>query len=139
MNLEEIRQTLANEGTPIEKADGIWWHSPGLQVSRMAQYFVQMQARLITITALPADEAECRLIYHWDFQGNLLHLSTLTQDKSIDSIAAICPAADWIEREIHDLFAVVFNGRETPPLVLRSGDPGGLFLANGPVRQEGSK
>jgi hypothetical protein len=136
MNIEEIRQILGIEGTPIEKADGIWWHSLGLEVRRMAQYLVQAEARLITITALAADEAECRLIYHWDCQGNLWHLSTLTQGKTIDSIAAICPAADWIEREIHDLFAVVFNGRETPPLVLRAGDPSGLFLANGHVGQE---
>ena len=139
MNIEDIRQTLGIEGTPIEKADGIWWHCPGLEVCRMAQVFVQMEARLITITALLAGEAECRLIYHWDCQGNLWHLSTLTQGKTIDSIAAVCPAADWIEREVHDLFAVVFNGRETPPLVLRADDPSGFFLVNGHVRKEGKK
>lgn len=139
MNIEDIRQTLGMKGTPIEKSDGIWWHSPGLPVQRMAQVLTESNARLITITALPTDEAECRLIYHWDCQGELLHLSTLTQDKTIDSIAAVCPAADWIEREIHDLFAVVFSGRATPPLVLRAGDPSGIFLANGHSGQEGKK
>ncbi|MCX8063186.1 MAG: NADH-quinone oxidoreductase subunit C [Anaerolineales bacterium] len=139
MNLQELRQALRADGTPIEKIDGIWWHIPGLDVRLMAQTLLQSEARLITITARPADAGECRLIYHWDCQGEMWHLSTLTQGGKIDSIAAICPAADWIECEIHDLYAVVFSGRETPPLVLRADDPSGLFLSNGKLSQEGKK
>lgn len=139
MNLEELRQALGCETPFIEKIDGIWWHDPALDVRRMAQTLMEREARLITVTARPAEGGECRLIYHWDCQGAMLHLSTLTQAGTIDSIAAICPAADWVEREIHDLYAVVFNGRETPPLVLRSSDRSGLFLSNANLSQEGEK
>ena len=39
--------------------------------------------------------------------------------------------ADWIEREIHDYFAVDFIGRDKlAPLVLRSDDRPGLFNWN---------
>ncbi|PWH18366.1 MAG: hypothetical protein DDG59_06235 [Anaerolineae bacterium] len=139
MNVEEIRQTLGIETPPSQRTDGIWWHIAGLNVCHMAQYLIQNEARLITITAIPDGKSECRLIYHWDCQGQLLHLSTLTQGRKIDSVAAICPAADWIEREIHDLFGVIFNGRETSPLVLRASDPSGLFLANIPLDEEGKE
>lgn len=139
MNPEEFRHALGCETPFIEKTDGIWWHDPALDVHRMAQTLMEREARLITITARPAEGGEYRLIYHWDCQGAMLHLSTLTPAGTIDSIAAICPAADWIEREIHDLYAVVFKGRETPPLVLRAADRSGLFLSNANLSQEGEK
>jgi NADH:ubiquinone oxidoreductase subunit C len=48
------------------------------------------------------------------------------------SIAGIWPAADWIERDIHDYYGIRFSGRETlTPLILRNGDPPGLFYWNG--------
>lgn len=136
MNLEELRQALQTQSPFIEKKDGVWCHVPALDVHRMAQALVEREARLITITARPDGEGECRLIYHWDCEGEMLHLSTLTQAGKVDSIAALCPAADWIEREIHDLYAILFNGRETAPLVLRATDRSGLFLSNGNLSQE---
>jgi hypothetical protein len=92
----------------------------------------------VTITARPAPGGECRLAYHWDLEGELLNLITSTHQGTIHSIATICPAANWIEREIHDYFAVDFVGREDKldPLVLRPGDSPGLFQWDG---QEGGK
>lgn len=139
MNLIELRQALGCETPLIEKKDGVWWHIPALDVCRMAQTLGESGARLITITARPDKAGECRLIYHWDWQGEMLHLSTLTQAGKIDSISAICPTADWVEREIRDLYGVVFNGRETPPLVLRANDRSGLFLSNENHSPEGKK
>jgi hypothetical protein len=100
----------------------------------MAALMVDQAARLVTITARPAPGGECRLAYHWDLTGQLLSLVTSTHDGVIPSIAAVCPAANWIEREIHDYFAVDFIGREDglDPLVLRPGDLPGLFQWNGP-------
>ena len=47
---------------------------------------------------------------------------------SIGSIYDICEAADWIEREIHEEFAIDFTGRVYEPLLLREGDKPGLYL-----------
>jgi hypothetical protein len=132
MNAEMLRAQLGAAQSWEQRDDGWWLVAPTLDVTGMAQRLIEAEARLVTITARPAPDGECRLAYHWDVQGELLTLVTLTHEGSVRSIAPICPAADWIEREIHDYFAVDFIGREElPPLVLRSGDPPGLFHWNG--------
>ncbi len=138
MNVGEMRQLLGLQTGFIEQEDGYWGHVPNLDVRRMAQSLFGLEARLITITARPSGD-ECRLIYHWDWQGKMLHLSTLTHRREIESIADLYPAADWIEREIHDLYAVVFAARVTPPLLLRPNDAAGLFLRNGHPSEESEK
>lgn len=132
MNAEDIRERLAS-GRPWERrADGWWLEAPELDVEGMARLMVEAQGRLVTITGSRGAVEECRLLYHWDLDGELLTLATVTRRGSIPGIAALCPAADWIEREIHDYFAVSFSGREElRPLVLRPGDAPGLFNRNG--------
>jgi Ni,Fe-hydrogenase III component G len=131
MNVEMIRAQLSNEQPWEQRADGWWLVDSHLNVEGMAHLMVEAEARLITITARPAPGGECRLAYHWDLAGELLTLVTLTHEGTIHTIAALCPAADWIEREIHDYFAVDFVGRtDLLPLVLRPGDRPGLFLRN---------
>jgi NADH:ubiquinone oxidoreductase subunit C len=72
------------------------------------------------------------LAYHWDIGGIVHTLITTTRHARIASISPICPAANWIEREIHDYFGVRFDDHgDLSPLVLRSGDDPGLFHWNG--------
>jgi NADH:ubiquinone oxidoreductase subunit C len=98
----------------------------------MASLFMEKGARLITIVAQPSQNGEFQIQYHWDLNGTIAHLSTETRAGEIASIAGICPAANWIEREIHDYYGIQFSGRETlTPLILRNGDPPGLFYWNG--------
>ncbi len=110
-----------------ERTDGAWLFDASIYVERMAHVMISAQARLSTITACPCREREYRLAYHWDSDGKLITFVTRSHSGRIPSIAAICPAADWIEREIHDYYAVTFTGRESEPLVLRAGDAPGLF------------
>ena len=128
MDVERIR-TLLDTGQQWEKRlDGLWLEDPALDVQNMARLMVETGARLATVTALPVKGGAHRLAYHWDIEGRILTFSTLTRDEAVPSIAVICPAADWIEREIHDYFAVKFAGREDlPPLLLRPDDPPGMF------------
>jgi len=99
-------------------------------VEKMARLMVEIGARLVTITASRAPGGEFRMIYHWDLQGQLLNFVAMTRQAALPSIASICPAADWIEREIHDYFSVNFSGRELPTLVLNGQDPPGIFSWN---------
>jgi Ni,Fe-hydrogenase III component G len=132
MDVEAIRTQLETKQSWQKRPDGWWLIDPILNVEAMARLMVKAEARLVTITARPAPEGECRLAYHWDLAGELLTLVTMTHEGTIHSIAPLCPAADWIEREVHDYFAVDFSGRQDlRPLVLRSGDPPGLFHWNG--------
>jgi NADH:ubiquinone oxidoreductase subunit C len=58
----------------------------------------------------------------------LLGFPFVLKGESIESIYDLCEAVDWIEREIHEGFAVDFVGREYEPLLLREGDKLGVNL-----------
>jgi hypothetical protein len=127
--LESLRQKLGIADPWVEKG-GVRWLSPGaLSVRDLAKAMNAEQARFVTITAsqLPG-EAGFRLEYHWDLDGRLLGFPYLLSGKSIESIYDLCEAVDWIEREIHEGFAVDFIGRAYEPLLLRQGDKPGVNL-----------
>ncbi len=132
---------MPNEWTPEEitklagwekRADG-WWLSIAIeQVAELAQQMLLQECRLVTLTGRPWSDNEIRIDYHWDKDGQVLTAFTVTQSRTAPSILALCPAADWAEREIHDYFAVQFSGRtETEPLMLRKGDRAGVYFAEG--------
>jgi len=127
--LESIPEKLGSNQSWVEKG-GVHWLEPGaMTVRELAQVMNALHARFITITAyqLPKEEG-LRLEYHWDLDGQLLGFPFLLAGKSIDSIYDLCEAVDWIEREIHEGFAVDFLGREYEPLLLRRGDQMGVNL-----------
>jgi len=88
-----------------------------------------LRARFITITAYQENGSDTlRLEYHWDIAGRLLGFTFPLAAKSIDSIYDLCEAVDWIEREVHEGFAVDFTGRVYEPLLLREGNTCGVNL-----------
>ena len=117
-------------GGDWEWKNGSWWktlESPDLRST--AAYMVSLEARFVAITAMERTDKEVRLDYQWDLKGQLLSFMTATSVQQIASITDLCPAADWVERETHEYFAVEFIGRETTkPLMTRAGDPIGINL-----------
>jgi Ni,Fe-hydrogenase III component G len=110
-----------------EQKNGAWWIAPEtLDPRAMTQFMMAQNARLMTIMAMESEGGETRLDYHWDVKGVILTFSALTHENSFVSISDLCQAADWIEREVHEYFAVEFSGRDnTKPLMLRPGlNPG---------------
>jgi Ni,Fe-hydrogenase III component G len=127
--LESIPERLGCTEPWVEKG-GVHWLSPGpLTVRELAAAMNDWKARFVTITCyqLPADQG-FRLEYHWDLDGQLLGFPFLLAGNTIESIYDLCEAADWIEREIHEEFALDFTGREYEPLLLRQGDKPGVYL-----------
>ena len=127
--LESIAEKLGI-ATPWVEKGGVHWLEPGtVSVRTLVQAMNAIQARFITITAyqLPGSEG-FRLEYHWDLDGQLLGFPFLLAGNSIESIYDLCEAADWIEREVHEGFAVDFVGRTYEPLQLRAGDKPGFNL-----------
>ncbi len=116
-----------------EQKNGSWWGTMAkAEVRPAASRMLAESARLITLAATELPSHELRMDYHWDLGGQMVTLSTIADGKLIDSIADICPAADWAEREIHEYFAVEFPGRvDTMPLMLRMGDEIGINLHKG--------
>ena len=132
LELETIPAKLGIDAAWTEQG-GVHWLEPGkVSVRELAKAMNGSQARFVTITAyqLPKDEG-LRLEYHWDLGGKLLGFGYKLEGSSIESIYDLCEAVDWIEREIHEGFAIEFTGREYEPLLLRRGDTPGVNLREG--------
>ena len=127
--LEAIPEKLGITEPWVEKGGVHWLATGGLNVRTLAAAMNDCHARFITITAyqLPGEQG-FRLEYHWDLNGKVLGFPFQLSGNSIESIFDLCEAVDWIEREIHEGFAVDFMGREYEPLLLRQGDTPGVNL-----------
>jgi hypothetical protein len=126
---ESISRALGIDEKWIEQRGVSWIMSPALNPRRIAVVMNSILARFVTITAseLPASQG-FRLEYLWDLEGKLLGFVISITGTSIDSIYDLCEAVDWIEREIHEGFAIDFLGRTYEPLLLRAGDAMGVNL-----------
>ena len=129
MDVETLLRQIDATRAVEHRRDGYWAVWPGVDVRRMATVMIENKTRLATITGVPRQDGALRLIYHWEVGADIVNIETEAADGAIASIADLLPAADWAEREIRDYYDTTFTGRETsPPLVLRDGDPQGLFV-----------
>ena len=85
----------------------------------------EAEARFVTITASQSGEG-LLLAYHWDLDGRLLGFQAESATGAYPSVCDLCPAADWIEREVRDTYAAEFTGRTMEPLLLRQGQQPGV-------------
>ncbi|MBN1855867.1 MAG: NADH-quinone oxidoreductase subunit C [Dehalococcoidia bacterium] len=98
--------------------------------------FVDLGARFIIMTGLET-RAGMEILYHFSFDslGKIVTLRTVAPmpEPTIDSIAPIIDGAEYIEREIRDLFGVEFVGHPNPVRFLLADDwPEGVY----PYRKE---
>jgi len=127
--LETIREKLGTVEPWVESRGAYWLNAGPIGVRDVAGVMNAAGARFVTITAyqLPGNDG-FRLEYHWDLGGQLLGVAFQISGDTIASIVDLCEAADWIEREVHEGFAIVFTGRDYQPLLLREGDTPGVNL-----------
>jgi len=93
-------------------------------------------ARLATATALDVRDG-IDILYHWAIepQGVVVTLKVLAERPAlaVDSIAGAVPAANWIEREMHDLLGAQFRGHpDMRRLILDDSWPEGVY----PLRKD---
>ena len=125
----ELREELGIEAPWEARGEGHWVEAAGLDPVTLAARLLARQARFVTLTATPTGDGGFRLLYHWDLDGSLLNIAIRVPGACVASIAAVCPAADWVEREVRDYYGLEFTDREdTPPLMLREGDERALFV-----------
>jgi NADH:ubiquinone oxidoreductase subunit C len=130
--LESQLNQLAGAGPVENRPDGIWMDGAELRVVALAELMKNVEARLTTITAISIDNGETELIYHFAIGGESVNVRTRTKANSIPSIANIYKAANWAERENHDLFGVDFTGHPNLKRLIRPPQ-----LAEGFFRQPG--
>jgi len=130
MSLIETLPHKLGSSIPWMEKGGVLWLDPGpLSIRELCAEMNVAKARFITITTYQLTAAEgFRLEYHWDLEGHLLGFPFKLKGNSIESIYDMCEAVDWIEREIHEEYAIDFTGREYEPLLLRAGDTLGVNL-----------
>ena len=84
------------------------------------------------------DFSALEILYHfsYDLSGITISLRAILQDKQdphIDTITDITRSAWWIERELHELFGIEFNGNsDLRPLLLPDDWPKGVY----PLRKD---
>ena len=128
MDADQILVELAVAAAWETRRDALWVEAPGLDVTAMAHLMRGVEARWVTLTVSPVPGGGFRLIYHWDLEGQLLDIVTYSTGPLVTSVADVWPAADWVEREVRDYYALEFEGRDdTSALMLRPGDEPGLF------------
>jgi NADH:ubiquinone oxidoreductase subunit C len=93
-----------------ERCDGLWMLAPQLDVEAMAREMKALGCRLVTMTGLARDDGETTIIYHYARRHEAINFKTATSGGAIRSLAPMLRPASWIEREIHDFFAVDFVG-----------------------------
>ena len=109
----------------------------GKDVPAVCRYlFEQLGARLAIATGADT-RSGIEILYHFMVPRDhrMITVRTLVKKTSleIESIAVFLPAAEWIEREIYDLFGVTFTGHPDPRRILMADDwPEGVF----PLRRD---
>jgi NADH-quinone oxidoreductase subunit C len=102
--------------------------------------FKDVGARFCIATGIDADDW-FEVIYHYSYDqtGCVINIKAFIRDRerpSIESISSILPAAEWIEREIHDLFGIEFkNHPDMRRLILSDDWPEGVY----PLRKKVKK
>ncbi|MGQ9629297.1 MAG: NADH-quinone oxidoreductase subunit C [bacterium] len=98
--------------------------------------FERMGGRLVTASGVDARDG-VEILYHFCFDslGRTITVKTKVPkpDLKVRSTASFLPAAEWIEREIHDLLGVEFEGHPNlKRLILADDWPEGVY----PLRKD---
>ncbi len=111
--------TIPGSAQIEERGDGLWISAPQLDVEAMAREMKALGCRLVTMTGLARDDGETTIIYHYARRHDAINFKTVTSGGAIPSLARMVRPASWIEREIHDFFAVDFVGHPNLVPLLR--------------------
>jgi NADH-quinone oxidoreductase subunit C len=102
--------------------------------------FEDVGARFCIATGIDKDDC-FEIIYHYSYDqtGCVINLKVFIRDRqnpAVESITPFLPAAEWIEREIHDLYGIDFkNHPRLERLILADDWPQGVY----PMRKEVKK
>ncbi|HUB13916.1 MAG TPA: NADH-quinone oxidoreductase subunit C [Acetobacteraceae bacterium] len=137
MATDELRDLLASiPGAAPARArnDGLWMDAPLLDIEAMARVMTEAGFRLATMTGVPRNDGETTVIYHFIRRGDAIHCKAVSRNGAMPSLAPTLRPASWIERELHDFFAVTFIGHPNlVPLLRPPGLQEGFFRDPAPA------
>ncbi len=129
----EVIERLGDAVVEVQQCEprrGIARIDPGRTVEVARTMIAAEGSRFVTATGIEVRDG-IDVLYHWAFEpaGVVVTLKALAArpDLAADSIANVVPAANWIEREIHDLLGANFrNHPDMRRLVLDDSWPEGV-------------
>ncbi len=137
--LSEIKDKLTKTEEPVDNRIYLYCESEN---SYAVNKFLFEEVPLRFVIATGIDSDDCfEIIYHYSYDetGCVVNLKAFIRDREnpqIESIAPFLPAAEWIEREMHDLLGIEFkNHPDMRRLILADDWPEGVY----PLRKETQK
>jgi Ni,Fe-hydrogenase III component G len=128
MNLAHIQEKFQDSilGTELRNDRRITLHIDPAAIIPMAEYlFRDLGFRFIIATALHT-RAGFEIHYHFSYDpsGLVLNLHVVLDEAhpEIQSITPLLEAANWIEREMHELFGIRFLHHPEPEKLLSDGN-----------------
>ena len=108
--------------------------------------FEDLSLRFVIVTGIDSDDC-FEMLYHFsnDESGCFVTVKAFIRDRekpAIESITPFLPAAEWIERELHDILGIYFvNHPNLRRLILADDWPEGVYPLRKacPERSEGTK
>jgi len=130
----EVLEALGDLVVDIEQCGprrGIARIDPARTIEAAQKMSAMEGSRLATATGIDVRDG-IDVLYHWAFepQGAVVTLKVLAArpDLAVDSVATVIPAANWIEREMHDLLGANFrNHPDMRRLILDDSWPEGVY------------
>lgn len=135
--LDEIGAKFPQASVKIHAPRRTYIRVPRDDVYEFAKFlFEEKECRLSIATGIDKRDG-MEIIYHFshDPSGTYYNIKTLVpkDDLKIKSLADFLPAANWIEREIHELLGIDFVGHPNLiPLLTAEAWPGDLY----PLRRD---
>jgi Ni,Fe-hydrogenase III component G len=135
----EVLGALGDAVIGVERCDerrGFARIDPQRTVEVARRMLAMAGTRLATATGIDVRDG-IDVLYHWciEPQGVVVTLKVLAAgpEMTVDSIAPVVPAANWIEREMHDLLGANFRGHpDMRRLILDDSWPEGVY----PLRKD---
>ena len=134
--LSEIKEKLLAFEQPLD--DRIIISCEAENAYPINQFLLEdIGARFVIITGIDANDC-FELLYHYSYDqtGCIITIKAIIRDRKqpqVESITPLLPAAEWIERETHDLLGIDFkNHPNLKRLILADDWPEGVY----PLRKE---
>ncbi|MHC4337275.1 MAG: NADH-quinone oxidoreductase subunit C [Planctomycetota bacterium] len=143
MNQEELHNRLGeikDKLTAVEQTTDlrIYLSCEGENAYEVCKFlFEDLGCRFVIVTCIDAEDC-FEVLYHFSYDqlGTVITVKAFIRDREkpvIESISPFLPAAEWIEREVHDVFGVDFkNHPDMRRLILADDWPEGVY----PERKE---
>jgi NADH-quinone oxidoreductase subunit C len=118
-------------GRKVEKKNRLYFEVADKDLLEVVKYLFQtMGCRLSTATAMEMYHG-LEVLYHFslDATGQYYCPRVVMTDKNhphMKSIAPIVKGAEWIEREMSEMFGIIFDGHPRPERLLTREHPQGL-------------